>query len=80
MIGSGNRMGNNHANYYGLIFDCPIGKESVKCCYKRIRQLDFKDKLTYYNALTDQEKTVLVKNHQQCLLVREKQTLFHESQ
>ena len=73
-------MAKSYTNYYGLIFNCPLGYESIKCDYKKIRQLETKERLTFYNALTDYEKERLLEKHLQCLSVREKKTLFHESQ
>ncbi len=65
-------MGNRYTDYYGLIFKCPIGFESSDCEYKNIRQLPIGDRLVYINLLTETEKNNLVKKHQKCLLVREK--------
>ena len=73
-------MAKSYTNYYGLIFNCPVGKELIDCDFKTIRQLKTKERITYYNALTEQEKDSLIEKHQQCLSVREKKTLFHESQ
>lgn len=73
-------MAKSYTNYYGLIFNCPVGKELIDCDFKMIRQLKTKERITYYNALTEQEKDSLIEKHQQCLSVREKKTLFHESQ
>ena len=73
-------MGNRYSDYYGLMFNCPIGFESLDCEYKKIRRLPLKERITYINVLTETEKKTLVKKHQKCLLVRERKTLFHESQ
>jgi hypothetical protein len=73
-------MTNSYTNYYGLIFGCPVGNEAITCCYKKIRALDTKERLANYNALTEHEKNTLLEKHQRCLSVREKKTLFHESQ
>jgi hypothetical protein len=73
-------MAKSYANYYGLIFNCPVGNEAINCDYKQIRQLKTKERLAYYNALSEYEKDKLIEKHQQCLLAREKKTLFHESQ
>jgi hypothetical protein len=73
-------MGNRYSDYYGLIFNCPIGIESLDCEYKKIRQLPLKERLMRINILTETEKKILIKKHQKCLLVREKKTLFYESQ
>ena len=73
-------MAKSYTNYYGLIFNCPVGNELVDCDFKPIRQLQTKERITYYNALTEKEKDSLIGKHQQCLSVREKKTLFHESQ
>jgi len=63
-------------NYYGLIFNCPIGSEVDSCGYKRIRQLTSKERLTYYDALTENEKNILIEKHQKCIYVREKRPFF----
>lgn len=74
------KMGNRYSDYYGLIFNCPIGIESSDCEYKKIRQLPLKDRLAFMDVLNDEEKKTLMKKHQKCIKVREKKTLFHESQ
>lgn len=68
------------SNYYGLIFDCPVGSEEVGCEFKNIRQFKIKERLAYYNKLADAEKISLIERHQRCLSAREKKSLFHESQ
>lgn len=73
-------MGNNYSNYYGLIFNCPVGKETADCQFKLIRQFPLKDKLSYYNTMTEDDRMTLIRKHKRCLSVREKKTLFHESQ
>ncbi len=73
-------MINCYENYYGLIFNCPVGNNLIRCEYKAIRKLSLKERLTYYNALTEEEKDNLIEKHQKCLSGREKKTLFHESQ
>jgi len=73
-------MGKRYTNYYGLIFECPVGSELVNCAFKKIRQIKTKERLTYFDALTDEEKKTLIEKHQKCLSVREKKTLFYESQ
>ena len=73
-------MAKSYANYYGLIFGCPIGNELIDCDFRAVRQLKTKERLAYYEAMTEQEKDVLIEKHQKCLSVREKKTLFHESQ
>jgi len=73
-------MAKNYATYYGLVFNCPVGNELNHCDFKPIRQLRTKERLAYYNALTEHEKSTLIEKHQRCLNVREKKTLFHESQ
>lgn len=73
-------MAKSYTNYYGLVFNCPVGNELNSCDFKPIRQLKTKERLTYYNTLTEYEKSSLIEKHQNCLKVREKKTLFHESQ
>ena len=74
------KMAKCYTNYYGLIFNCPVGNEVINCDFKKIRQLKTKERLVYYDALTEQEKNTLIRRHLQCISVREKKTLFHESQ
>jgi len=73
-------MENFYINYYGLIFNCPVGNDLDGCIYKNIRQYSMKERILYYNSLTDTEKKILIEKHKKCLSVREKKTLFHESQ
>jgi hypothetical protein len=73
-------MAKSYTNYYGLIFGCPIGNELFECDYRVVRQLKTKERLAYYEAMTEEEKDALIEKHQKCLSVREKKTLFHESQ
>ena len=70
-------MGNYYTNYYGLIFNCPMGNEDENCGYKIIRQLPAKERLSYIDVLTENEKKILIEKHQHCLSVREKKNLFH---
>lgn len=67
-------------DYYGLIFNCPMGEEVDECKYRKIRKLPIKERLSYFNAMTEYEFNLLVNFHQNCLSVRETKSLFHESQ
>lgn len=73
-------MGEYYSNYYGLIFNCPFESELQNCSLKKMRQQTAKDRLNYYNALTANERDMMIKHHHHCLLSREKKSLFHESQ
>jgi hypothetical protein len=73
-------MGSFISDYYGLIFYCPMGSERDGCVFGNVRQLSIKERLAYFDVLTEPEKMNLITKHQQCLKVREKSTLFHESQ
>ena len=59
---------------------CPEGNEISSCEYKKLRKLPIKERLAYYDAMTEYEHVVLIEKHQHCLSVREKKSLFHESQ
>jgi hypothetical protein len=67
-----------YSNYFGLIFKCPVESELNKCVYKKLRRLPSKEKITYYNALTGDEKKALIEKHQYCLAVREKKSSFYK--
>jgi len=69
-----------YTSYYGLLFNCPVDGGLESCGFKRIRQFTLKKRLIYFDALTMNEKKTLIEKHQKCLSVREKKTLFHESQ
>lgn len=73
-------MKRQSTDYYGLIFKCPVGEEARGCEYRKIRKLPLKERLTYFNAMTEKELNSLVEFHQRCISVREKLSLFHESQ
>jgi hypothetical protein len=59
-------------DYYGLIFNCPVGEEVDGCKYRKIRKLPVKERLAYFNALTEREIASWVNHHKKCLSVREK--------
>jgi hypothetical protein len=69
-----------YSNYYGLIFNCPVEKALNRCVYNKLRLLPTKKRITYYNALTEKEKTVLIEKHQYCLSLREKKNVLHRSE
>jgi len=73
-------MGDNYSDYYGLLFNCPFDTELDVCALKNMRLRTTKERLIYYEALTLNERKALINQHQECLLVREKKSLFHESQ
>jgi len=73
-------MKNCISDYYGLIFHCPMVNEKKDCVFVQIRQLTLKERLAYFDVLTESEKMTLIEKHQKCIKVRENKTLFHESQ
>jgi len=68
-----------NSNYYGLIFKCPVESELKSCVYSHIRELLSKERIVYYDALTDDEKKMLIEKHQRCLAARETKSLIHKS-
>lgn len=73
-------MGEIFSDYYGLLFNCPFDSELDICTLKNMRQQTTKERLNYYEALTLNERKALINKHHECLLFREKKSLFHESQ
>jgi hypothetical protein len=73
-------MGVNYSDYYGLLFNCPFDKELELCALKNMRLHTTKERFIYYEALTITERKALINQHHKCLLIREKKSLFHESQ
>jgi len=69
-------MENCYTNFYGLIFNCPVGNEVESCIFKKIRLLSLKERINYYNALTEEEKMSLIEKHHNCLSCREKKSPF----
>jgi len=68
------------SDYYGLIFHCPMVNERKDCAFVHIRKLTIKERLAYFDVLTEPEKMTLIEKHQRCIKIRENKTLFHESQ
>lgn len=64
------------SNYYGLIFKCPVELELKGCAYSKIRLLPSKQRILYYNALTEKERNVLIADHQNCISLREKKEMI----
>lgn len=63
---------NLYSSYYGLVFDCPMGKETSDCSFKDIRKIEkYEDRLTYIKKLSQEEFALLIKKHQKCLAKRE---------
>lgn len=73
-------MKSQNEGYYGLIFSCPVGEDVEGCKYRKIRKLPLKERISYFNAMTEHEITRLINYHHACISVREKKSLFHESQ
>lgn len=73
-------MKGQNEDYYGLIFNCPVGEEVDDCKYGKIRRLPIKERFSYFNDMTENEIGLLINYHLCCLSVREKKSLFHESQ
>jgi hypothetical protein len=67
-------------NYMGLIFDCPIGTELTNCSFSQVRKIKDKERLVYYETLSNEERDSMVSKHRRCLSSRENKTLFHKSQ
>jgi len=73
-------MKDNLSDYYGLLFNCPFDNELDVCALKKMRHRTTKERLIYYEALTITERKDLINKHHECLFIREKKSLFHESQ
>ncbi len=65
-------MEKSYTDYYGLLFSCSFDHELNSCMFKKLRQLTARERLTYYDALTLEEKKSLINRHKECLSVREK--------
>lgn len=64
------------SEYYGLMFDCPVGVEKSNCIFLKIRQLPINERFSYLDVMTETEKKTLIEKHQNCLKVRETSPFF----
>jgi hypothetical protein len=63
---------NLYTSYYGLAFECPMGKQVSTCAFAEIRKCSkFEDRLKYIRSLSHEEFAQLIKKHQKCLAKRE---------
>lgn len=51
---------------YGLLYDCPFYERENNCCFRNIANLDFYNKIKWFESLTDKEKKALGNNHTLC--------------
>jgi hypothetical protein len=73
-------MGDSYSDFYGLLFNCPFDIELDVCAIKKMRLRTTRERINYFEALTMEERKALINEHHACLLIREKKSLFHESQ
>ncbi len=50
----------------GILYDCPYDKALTSCPLKEIRDLDFKDRVTWASTLSEEDKVELISQHQEC--------------
>ncbi len=60
-----------YSNYYGLLFECPMGREVSRCVFRDVRKINITDRLEFIKNLSFIEKTELIQAHQKCLAKRE---------
>lgn len=65
----------SYAKYYGLIFCCPLGSETIGCKFKKLRNLKLENRLKFYEALNDEEKKAKIQYHLNCLTLREMKSI-----
>lgn len=56
----------------GLVFTCPIKKDSQSCPFHEIRKMEIIKKLDYIKKLPNNELTMLITHHKNCLAIFEK--------
>jgi len=69
-------MSKNNSDYWGLLFQCPMDKETDNCALLQIRQLPLLERIKYFDNLTNSEKEEIIKKHKKCLSAREKRIPF----
>ncbi|TKG95570.1 hypothetical protein EYV94_09015 [Puteibacter caeruleilacunae] len=60
-----------YSNYYGLLFDCPMGKPVEGCVFREIREMTISERLEYLKNVDPEIKAELIQKHQACLAKRE---------
>lgn len=61
---------------YGLLYDCPYKKRENNCCFRSVENLDFYNRIKWFESLTDNEKKVLGDNHALCSYNRNSKLKF----
>lgn len=53
-------------NLYGLSYNCPYLERQPDCPLKQIEHLSFSEKVKWIDNLSEEEKEVILKQHQIC--------------
>lgn len=69
-------MSKPNSNYWGLLFECPMNKETQGCSFDHIRKMALLDRIEYFNSLSTLEREELMKKHKKCLTGREGKVPF----
>ena len=69
-------MSKNNTDYWGLLFQCPMNKETANCALVHVRQLPLLDRVKYFGNLNNQDREEIIRKHKKCLLGREKRIPF----
>ena len=56
----------NFADLYGILYDCPAGNRCQDCPVENIANLTFKDKMYWFDKLSQEEKGNIYKQHIEC--------------
>lgn len=54
------------SEFYGILFGCPVGDRRQDCPLIRFENLSFKEKIQWFDKLSNEEKLDICKHHTEC--------------
>lgn len=54
---------NNTTGFYGILFDCPVGKRLKDCPFYMKDHLSFKEKIQWIDGLNQNEQESIINYH-----------------
>jgi hypothetical protein len=59
-----------HAQFYGNLYDCPVGRRLPDCPVYSKEDLSFKEKVNWFDGLQPAEQKAMEEYHQACAAKR----------
>lgn len=69
-------MSKKNSDYWGLLMQCPMNKETSDCVFAHIRSLPLLERMKFFDELCTIEREDIIRKHKKCLIGREKRIPF----